>query len=76
MSAATVPALDADLEIAPRIVGEGEVTLKAPQFAVAYRKTGNQLTITNLAPNTRTFRVNGALELLTLAPGETAKVKQ
>lgn len=70
------PALDADLEIAPRIVGEGEVTLKAPQFAVAYRKTGNQLTITNLAPNTRTFRVNGALELLTLAPGETAKVKQ
>lgn len=65
------PALDADLEIAPRIVGDGEIRLTAPQFAVACRFAGDQMTITNLAPIRRSFRLESLAQPTTLEPNAT-----
>ncbi len=79
------PALDADLLIAPRFGGHGEVTLEQAAYRVRYRVAADGFTVENLADVDRSFRVDvsalypGAVLLpggalydgspLTLAPG-------
>lgn len=65
------PALAADLEISPRVVGDGEVRLTAPQWAVACRFAGAEMTITNLAERPRTFQVEAVAAPVTLGPNES-----
>ncbi|HEY3412684.1 MAG TPA: hypothetical protein VGM51_06470 [Armatimonadota bacterium] len=64
-------ALDVDLEIAPRLVGDGDVRLDAPSLAIEYRKLNGVLSITNLAPRARTFRIEGVEHNVCLGPGES-----
>jgi len=62
------PALDVDLEIAPRILGDGEVRFDA--YAVSYRIVGGFLSVTNLAPCERLFRIEGGPTPVRIGPGQ------
>ncbi len=52
------PALDADLEISPRLESHGAVRLEQAAYRLAYQHAADGFTIENLADVERTFRVD------------------
>ena len=50
------PCLDADLLVAPRVQGQGEVTLRQQAYRLRYRIRADRFELTNLAEVPRSFR--------------------
>jgi hypothetical protein len=61
------PALDVDLEVAPRLDAHGEITLQQAAYRLRYRYAPEGFTLENLAGAPRTFR----LDLSALYPAAT-----
>lgn len=64
------PCLDADLLVAPRLQGHGEVTLHQQAYQLRYRIDAGSFTLTNLATSDRSYR----FDLATILPADSLEL--